>query len=228
MAGLPRKVKTTASRGGASRPALKPERITAEALAIIDESGHESLSMRTLATRLGVEAMALYHYFPSKDALLTAITRLLEEEAANQWINPPKDWRDRILFMGRIHIRTILAHPNAVSLMTARPNPGGAGYITLEALLRALADAGLDGEASLLWSRTIISFINGTGAFFVPLTSKSGNDFVAPDPRLFPLTNEFMTIRKKLRPDPEGILERGLRPMIAAIEAEAGKGRKSR
>ena len=228
MSAPPKKARTAASRGEASRPGLNPDRIAAEALAIIDENGLDSLSMRALATRLGVEAMALYHYYPSKDALLTAVTRSLEEEGANKWINPPKDWRERILLLGRIHVRTILAHPNAVALMTARPNPGGAGYITLEALLKALADAGLEGEASLLWSRTIVSFINGTGAFFVPLTSTSAGDVVQPDPRLFPLTTEFMSIRRKLRPDPEGILERGLRPMIAAIEAEVKKSGKPR
>jgi AcrR family transcriptional regulator len=212
------KVKAAAAKG--SRPPLKPERIAAEALALVDESGLESLSMRQLASRLGVEAMSIYHHFPSKDALLTAISRLLEEEVANQWVNPPRDWKQRVINLGRIQIRTILAHPNAVLLMTARSNPGGSGYITIEAMLRALADAGLEGAARLQWSRTIISLINGTGAFFVPLAARDPAAFVPPDPRLFPLTANAIATRAKIRIDPEGVLERGLRPMLAAIESE--------
>jgi len=219
----PGKVKAAGAK--ATRPALKPESIAAEALALVDENGLENLSMRQLASRLGVEAMSIYHHFPSKDALLTAISRLLEEEVANQWVNPPRDWKQRLILLGRIQVRTILAHPNAVLLMTARSNPGGSGYITIEALLRALADAGLEGAARLQWSRTIISLINGTGAFFVPFEAKDPAAFVTPDPRLFPLTAEAVATRAKVRIDPEGVLERGLRPMIAAIESEVGARR---
>lgn len=212
-----------ARRARSARPALKPERIVAEALALVDESGLESLSMRLLASRLGVEAMSIYHYFPSKDVLLSAVSRALEEEVAQQWLNPPRDWRQRIVALGRIQVRTILAHPNAVLLMTARSNPGGSGYITIEAMFRALADAGLEGAARLHWSRTIIALINGTGAFFVPLTAKASGTLLPPDPRLFPLTAEAIAIRGKVRLDPEGVLERGLRPMIAAIEKEVAE-----
>ena len=223
MPKTPGKVK--AARSKAPRAPLTPERITAEALALVDDIGLESLSMRQLASRLGVEAMSIYHHFPSKDALLIAISRLLEEEVANQWVNPPRDWKQQVINLGRIQIRTILAHPNAVLLMTARTNPGGAGYITIEAMLRALADAGLEGAARLHWSRTIISLINGTGAFFVPLKAKGPVAFVAPDPRLFPLTADAIAMRARVRVDPEGVLERGLRPMIAAIEAEVAAKR---
>jgi AcrR family transcriptional regulator len=219
----PGNVKATGAKR--ARAPLKPERIAAEALALVDESGLESLSMRQLASRLGVEAMSIYHHFPSKDALLTAISRLLEEDVASQWVNPPRDWKQRIIALGRIQIRTILAHPNAVLLMTARSNPGGSGYITIEAMLRALADAGLEGAARLQWSRTIVSLINGTGAFFVPLASKDPVAFLPPDPRLFPLTAEAIATRAKARMDPEGVLERGLRPMIAAIESEVAARR---
>lgn len=53
--------------------ALSRERIVAAALELIDEGGMAALTMRALGQRLGVEAMALYHYFPSKQALLEAI-----------------------------------------------------------------------------------------------------------------------------------------------------------
>lgn len=211
-------------RTGQSRTALKGEHIVGEALALIDEEGLDALSMRTLASRLGVEAMSLYHHFPSKAAILTAVSRALSEEVAARWVNPPKGWKERIVALGRVEIETILAHPNAVLLMTARSNPGGTGYVTIEAMLRALSDAGLEAKASLLWSRSIISFINGVGAYFVPLTSQDVSAPPPPDPQHFPLTTQALAIRRKLTADPYGVMERGLRPMLAAIEAEvAGK-----
>lgn len=220
-----KKVKPLVTGRKRVRPGLLPSRIASEALALVDESGLEHLSMRALASRLGVEAMSLYHHFPSKEALLTAVSRVLEDEAAALWVKPPADWRDRIIESGRIQMRTILAHPRAVPLVTARMNPGGSGYITTEALLRALADAGLDANGRQQWARSIVALINGTGAYFVPLTSAQPEGILAPDPRLFPLTAEAIARRGRMKVDPDRTLERGLRALIAAIEAEVAAGR---
>jgi AcrR family transcriptional regulator len=220
-----RKIEKSPRRSGQTRAALTGEEIVREAIALIDAEGLEALSMRALAGRLGVEAMSLYHHFPSKAALLTAVSRAFSAEVAARWVNPPKDWKGRVMALGRVEIDTILAHPNALLLMTARSNPGGTGYITIEAMLRALADAGLEPKARLLWSRSIISFVNGVGAYFVPLTARDGEEPPPPDPRLFPLTAEALAVRRKLTVDPYGVMERGLRPMLAAIEAEVAAKR---
>jgi hypothetical protein len=69
------------------------------------------------------------------------------------------------------------------------------------------------------------------GAFFVALASRESAALQTPDPRLFPLTAEVITLRRKVPADPAGVMERGLRPMLAAIEAEVAAkrapGRKS-
>lgn len=208
-----------------ARAGLSGEQIVREAIALIDEAGLEALSMRALAGRLGVEAMSLYHHFPAKSALLNAVSRALSEEVAGRWTSLPKDWKERLVAIGRMEVETILAHPNAVLLMTARANPGGSGFVTIEAVLRALSDAGLAPNECLIWSRSIISLINGVGAFFVALGSPESADLQAPDPRLFPLTSEVLTLRRKVPADPAGVMERGLRPMLAAIEAEVAAKR---
>ena len=61
------------------RDALSRDRIVAAALDLVDEQGLEGLTMRALGRKLGVEAMALYHYFPSKDALIEAIGEIGRE-----------------------------------------------------------------------------------------------------------------------------------------------------
>jgi AcrR family transcriptional regulator len=58
------------------RQQLSRETIVAAALEIVEEQGLSKLTMRALGDRLGVEAMALYHYFPSKDALLEAVSEI--------------------------------------------------------------------------------------------------------------------------------------------------------
>jgi AcrR family transcriptional regulator len=60
-------------------PAHKPqqparrEEVLEAALALISEHGVAGASLRKLATRLGMSQPSLYHYFPSKDALVTEI-----------------------------------------------------------------------------------------------------------------------------------------------------------
>lgn len=61
------------------REPLSRERIITAALELIEEEGLEGLSMRHLGRRLGVEAMALYHYFPNKAALLEAMATAAED-----------------------------------------------------------------------------------------------------------------------------------------------------
>src|SRR5271170_2822737 len=55
------------------RRALTRDRVVSEALAIISAHGAATLSMRALATRLGVVPAALYRYVTSKDQLYDLI-----------------------------------------------------------------------------------------------------------------------------------------------------------
>ncbi len=53
-----------------SRQTTRPhEEIVTTALTFIEEEGLEAFSTRKLGARLGLQAMSLYHYFPSREAL---------------------------------------------------------------------------------------------------------------------------------------------------------------
>ena len=60
------------ARGGPRVP-LTRERIVEAALALIEDEGLAHFSTRKLGERLGVEAMSIYHHFPSKQHLLDAL-----------------------------------------------------------------------------------------------------------------------------------------------------------
>ena len=49
------------------------ERILDEALRLMSAEGSAAMSMRQLAQACGVQVAAIYHYFPSKDALLQSV-----------------------------------------------------------------------------------------------------------------------------------------------------------
>ena len=61
----------------AARPTLTRARVLAAAIDLADESGVESLSMRSLGARLGVEAMSLYNHVSNKDDVLNGMTDLV-------------------------------------------------------------------------------------------------------------------------------------------------------
>jgi AcrR family transcriptional regulator len=52
---------------------LSSDLIADAALALVDREGLGALSMRRIGVALGVEAMALYHHFPNKEALLEGL-----------------------------------------------------------------------------------------------------------------------------------------------------------
>jgi AcrR family transcriptional regulator len=62
-----------AKRKAKSGPGLSRERIIVAALRLIERDGLEAFSMRKLGELLGVEAMSLYHFFPSKQHLVDAL-----------------------------------------------------------------------------------------------------------------------------------------------------------
>src|ERR1700720_3493764 len=80
----------------ARQPSAKAERLSEDqivdaALAIIRESGVESLSMRSLSRQLGASPMAAYYYVRDKQGLLDLVARRalsavqLPDESAGPW-----------------------------------------------------------------------------------------------------------------------------------------------
>lgn len=89
-------VKKTAAR----REPLTQERIFQTALALMNESGVDDLSMRKLAAALGVDAMSIYHHVANKQALLLGVFQTLLEEL--RLPEPaPADWKQALRELGK-------------------------------------------------------------------------------------------------------------------------------
>jgi AcrR family transcriptional regulator len=73
-------------------PPTRREEVLDKALALISEHGIAGASLRKLAKELGMSQPSLYHYFPSKDALVTEIIEYCAQKMldASLAFEPPK------------------------------------------------------------------------------------------------------------------------------------------
>lgn len=133
-----------------ARPSAKPrvhlsrDRVLRVAIQIADKNGIESLTMRNLAQRLGVEAMTLYHYVANKDDILNDIVDLVVRE-----IEVPSeggDWRAALRRSAISAYKVLLRHPWACSLMMSPARIGPARLRYMESLLGRLRGAGFSAE----------------------------------------------------------------------------------
>lgn len=123
-----------------ARPPLGRERILQTALALADEHGLESVSMRKLGQALGYEAMSLYNYLSNKDDLLEGMLDLVLAE-----IEPPSvggDWRQAVRKSAISVHQALSRHPWAIQLLVAPSHIRPARLEYMNALLGCLRQAG--------------------------------------------------------------------------------------
>jgi AcrR family transcriptional regulator len=123
-----------------AREPLSRERILATAVALADDGGDASISMRRIAQELGVVPMALYKHVANKDKLLDGMLDVVVAE-----INPPvegADWkttmRERILSARR----ALLRHPWAASVLESRREPTPTVVAYIDSMMGVFVDAG--------------------------------------------------------------------------------------
>jgi AcrR family transcriptional regulator len=141
------------------------ERLIDVAERLFAERGLEAVTMRELATPLGVSPMTPYRYFDDKDAILAAVrarafTR--HAEALEAAFAGPGDLLQRSQAVGDAYLAFALGHPQAYKLMFDVDQPSAGAYpelvaamtrsrATMTAHLHGLIDAGLlRGDAQLL------------------------------------------------------------------------------
>jgi AcrR family transcriptional regulator len=123
-----------------SRSPLTPQRVIAEAVALADEAGIDTLTMRRLADRLRVEPMSLYHHVAGKDVILDGMLDVIFGE-----IEAPaagRDWRVEMRARADSVRAALRRHPWAIGLMESRLNPGPATLRHHDAVIGCLRTAG--------------------------------------------------------------------------------------
>ena len=207
------------------RAVLTPDRIASEALALVDQDGLESLSMRSLGKRLGVEAMALYHHFPSKGHLLDAIAERLLFELVLPGTGSPVE---RIRTGLRNYRALAIAHPRAFVLLTTRRYSTPRSLVVLERILEPFAAAGFDPVMSARLFRLSADFVGGAG--HAEIASRGAQDAPTPivlEEEVPPYLPNLRRVAPQLRLSKvDAIFEFGLAQIMEIIERAPRSARK--
>ena len=146
--------KATQSR----RTPLTRERVLRAAVALADENGIDALTMRRLASELGVEAMSLYNHVENKDELLAGILGLVASEVE---LPEDDDWKLAIRRHAISDRDTSLRHPWASALGMSRRSGGASQVRSADWLLRTLREAGLPKELTYHAFHIVQSYVLG-------------------------------------------------------------------
>jgi AcrR family transcriptional regulator len=143
---------------------LHLDEIVDTAIAIADEDGLESLSMRRVAERLGHGAMSLYRHVKDKDQLIGfAVDAVFAEESFPE--PAPRDWMGRLHESAYRQWRCYLRHPWIVSLVTlARPRIGPNGMREMEWAFEGLLDLDIADSERLHLYLVVTAFVHGAAA----------------------------------------------------------------
>lgn len=181
--------------GGAARsapgpkPSLTLTRIIEAAITLADRDGIDGLSMRRVATELGVGTMSLYRYVPGKAELLalmldrveapTADSALATDPALAAALAPDpalatdpalapdpavaagRSWRETVDVAARGTYRLYLDHPWLLQVNWTRPVLGPNSVANMETYVRGLDGLGLSGQERIAIVTMVDAYVVG-------------------------------------------------------------------
>jgi AcrR family transcriptional regulator len=163
--------------GGRHRVPLSRERVLDAAIKLADEGGIESLTMRRLGQELGVEAMAVYHHFASKEEVVDGIVDRVHAE-----ILVPEDaagWMEAMRRRAASAREALARHRWAAALMESRRNPGPASLRHHDSVIACLRRAGFSIEMAAHAFSLLDSYIYGFAQQQASLPFESGDEAAA-------------------------------------------------
>lgn len=209
------------------------EQIVDAAIDIGDTGDLEALTVRRLASRLGVGTMTLYTYFRSKDDILNAMAdRILGAFAIPDLTG--KDLGGAVRALALAYRRLMQEHPTVIRLLvmrdTSTPTAVKGG---MEQILAALAKAAITGDLAVRVYGLVIMYTLGFSAYQAPRAWGAA----AADPELvrqrrrrlesFPLTEfpNVVSLAETVTTLPSEVqFEFGLDVLIRGLEAWQAQG----
>jgi len=154
------------------RMPLSRERVLRAAVLLADENGLESLTMRELGLRLGVEAMSLYNHVANKDDLLDGMVDLVVSEI--ELPTETVDWREAMRRRAISAQSVFSGHPWASGLIDSRESSGPARLRYFDWVVGTLRRAGFTLEMTVRAFSLLDSYIYGFGR--QQLNTSAGRD----------------------------------------------------
>lgn len=203
--------------------ALNRDDVLAEAIALADERGLDDLTLRGLATRLGVQAPTLYWHVKNKAELLDALSDAIMAEAIAGLEAVPapgaaeqdawRPWLAEVLVALR---RAMLAHRDGARIVAgARGSLGRVDYS--ERVMTVLIGHGMTAEQA--WLTTLAGQRYTIGHVLAeqgPDSQPEAEDFT----RRFPLLTEAVGAYFGSGGDADGLFRHGIRMLLALPASE--------
>lgn len=146
--------------GTRRRAGLDRADVVAAALTLVEERGADELTMRKLASELGVTTTTIYWHVGGRDELVIAVIKRLSADLAAQPVEGTTP-RERVLSVTRLVWNSALAHRNVTALAH---QIGATSLLELPlevALAEELVGAGLHGEGARDALRGILMCVAG-------------------------------------------------------------------
>ena len=174
------------------RPRFSRDELLDEALDILAVDGPDGLSLRRLASRVGVTARALYGYFSSKDVLEAAIVERVMPPPPP--MDPQRPWHEQLRnYVLQIH-DAFAGQPGAARLFAARSARSSAMDQVREYLLNLLVGGGLGHSDAIAALGTLSRYLMGCVVIEAERRANAGpelNRFALLSPEEFPVLGSF-------------------------------------
>jgi AcrR family transcriptional regulator len=192
---------------------LTRQRIIEAAAAMIDTEGLDAVSVRRLATELGVRGPSLYNHFATKNEILDAVADAVVAQVDVSFF-ATHDWREALRLWAHSYHAVLSAHPNIVPVLAHGPGRRPAALAMADTVYGALVDAG--------WPEARATHIGALMRYLV--TGSALGSFAlgfAEDPQLYEryphLRRAHLLAGHQVRVD-EGAFTLGLDLLIAGLD----------
>lgn len=196
---------------------LTHDAIAAAALELVDRDGLSALSMRTVASELGVGAMSLYRYVEHRGQLeALMVERVLG--AVDVSIPPAAGWRRSLVLLVDRARDAVAEHPAIVPLLLVHRHASKSSRAWGEAVLGVLDEAGFGADARVIGFRSLLSYVLGAVQVeHYGSLAGAGTAALAESPSEFPLLAETAQRARKISVERE--FHQGLDVVLDGLEA---------
>jgi TetR/AcrR family transcriptional regulator, tetracycline repressor protein len=222
------------SRGGVQ---LTEKSITAAAAAILEREGYDALTMRSVATELGVQAASLYWHVKDKEQLEDLLFGALLAEVDLKITG--SDWRVDIRAVARQMKQHLMRKRDMQRISAGRFVLGPALLRHMETILGVLRGSGLSDDEAAFASYALLNYVNGFVLFQTAPLSAAQAKGAKRSAVFAELRRQLGTLPSETYPnsvalasaltsdDPDARFEFGLNLFVEGLERRAAKERKA-
>lgn len=165
----------------APRNSLSRARVVESAFELADADGLDALTIRAVATRLGVKPMSLYRHIANKNEMLDALVERMYAEFETPDPQEP-DWREELRRRANSVREVLVRHPWSIGLIETRTGPDRPfTFAHAEAVLATLISAGCSPRVASRAFVVLDSYAYGFALQEVTMPSTDPGEVVTDD-----------------------------------------------